>query len=124
MLSVSIVDLEVFYRVGVSEAERAHPQRLLVSLEMEPADLRATVTDDLAHTIDYHAVSRDLLGFGEGRSWALLEKLAADLAGHVLQRYRPAAVTVEIKKFVLPEARHVAVRLRRTLPEIGAPQPG
>ncbi|MGA4643246.1 dihydroneopterin aldolase [Limisphaera sp. 4302-co] len=117
MLTISIVDQEVFYRVGVTEAERAHPQRLLLSVEMEPADLRATVTDDLAHTVDYHAVSRELAGFGEGRSWSLLEKLASDLAGQLLQRYRPAAVTVEIKKFVLPDARYVAVRLRRTLPQ-------
>ena len=32
---ISIVDLEVFYRVGVPEAERAKPQRLLLTVEMD-----------------------------------------------------------------------------------------
>ena len=32
---ISIVDLEVFYRVGVPDAERAQPQKLLLTIEME-----------------------------------------------------------------------------------------
>ncbi len=35
MSQISIVDLEVFYRVGVPDAERAHPQRLLLTVEMD-----------------------------------------------------------------------------------------
>ncbi len=35
MSRISIVDLEVFYRVGVPDAERAQPQRLLLTVEME-----------------------------------------------------------------------------------------
>jgi dihydroneopterin aldolase len=35
MSKISIVDLEVFYRVGVPDEERAQPQRLLLTVEME-----------------------------------------------------------------------------------------
>ncbi|MCS7091280.1 MAG: dihydroneopterin aldolase [Verrucomicrobiota bacterium] len=111
---IIIADLEVFYRVGVSDTERARPQRLLLTVELEPGENRSTMTDDLSDTVDYYEVSRDLLQFGEHRSWRLLEKLASDLADELLARYRLKAVTVEVKKFVLPEARHVAVRLCRT----------
>ena len=31
MSKITIVDLEVFYRVGVTDEERAKPQRLLVT---------------------------------------------------------------------------------------------
>jgi len=34
MSFITIVDLEVFYRVGISEEERAKPQRLLLTLDI------------------------------------------------------------------------------------------
>ena len=63
--------------------------------------------------MDYFAVSQALLTFGEGKEWKLIEKLAADLAQMILSRFKPASVTVEVKKFVIPEAAHVAVRIAR-----------
>ena len=111
MAKISIVDLEVFYRVGVPDAERARPQRLLLTVEMESDFSTAAKTDSIADTIDYFAVSQRLLKFGEGRSWRLIEKLAADIAGAILSEFKPQSVTVEVKKFVIPQARHVSVSL-------------
>ncbi|MBI5775420.1 MAG: dihydroneopterin aldolase [Verrucomicrobia bacterium] len=113
MDTIVIRDLEVFCRVGVPDAERAQPQRLLLTLEMEHDFARAAAADDLRATIDYFAVSQRLLRFGEGRSWRLIEKLAEDIAAVVLKEFSPSAITVEVKKFVIPQAAHVAVRLRR-----------
>ena len=122
MATISIADLEVFYRVGVTEAERAHPQRLLLHVELEVDESAAAATDDLARTIDYHQLAQELIRFGEGQSWRLLERLASELADFILARHRPLAVVVEVKKFVLPQARHVAVRVSRR--GVGLPQPG
>jgi dihydroneopterin aldolase len=113
MSQISLVDLEVFYRVGVPDAERANPQRLLLTVDMESNFSAAAKSDGLADTIDYFAVSQRLLNFGEGRSWKLIEKLAADIAGTILAEFKPAAVTVEVKKFVIPQARHVSVQFTR-----------
>ena len=113
MAHISIVELEVFYHVGVPDTERARPQRLLLTVEMEFDFSAAAKNDSIAATIDYFAVSQRLLKFGEGRSWKLIETLAADLADLVLTEFKPHAVTVEVKKFAIPEARHVAVRLSR-----------
>ena len=65
-------------------------------------------------------MSQRLLRFGEGRSWKLIEKLATDIANTILIEFKPAAVTVEVKKFIIPEARYVSVYLhkRRSQPEI------
>ena len=115
MSHISIVDLEVFYRVGVPDAERARPQRLLLTVEMEADFSAAAKSDAIADTIDYFAVSQRLLKFGEGRDWKLIEKLAADIADMILTEFKPQSVTVEVKKFVIPEARHVTVRLTRHL---------
>ena len=113
MDTITLTDLEVHYHVGVPEAERAQPQRLLLTVEMQRDFTRAAASDDLRETIDYYAVSRRLLAFGEGRSWKLIEKLAADIAAMVLADFGAEAVTVEVKKFIIPETRHVSVRLSR-----------
>jgi dihydroneopterin aldolase len=109
---ITIVDLEVFYRVGVPAAERVKPQRLLLTVEMD-FDFSAAGSDDLRDTIDYFAVSQRLLKFGDGREWKLIEKLAADIADMILTEFKPQSVTVEVKKFPVPEARHVSVILRK-----------
>ena len=111
MSQISIVDLEVFYRVGVPDAERAQPQRLLLTIGMAADFAAAAQSDGIADTIDYYAVTQRLLKLGEGREWKLIEKLAADIAGFILAEFKPLAVTVEVKMFIIPEARHVAVTL-------------
>jgi dihydroneopterin aldolase len=113
MDQIVIQDLEVFYHVGVPEAERAQPQRLLLTVELEHDFTLAAQGDDLEKTIDYAHLSRCVLRFGEGREWKLIETLAVDLAGMILREFGPEAVMVEVKKFVIPEARWVSVRLRR-----------
>lgn len=111
MSKIAIVDLEVFFRVGVPDAERAQPQRLLLTVELETDFTAAARSNDLADTIDYFAVSQRLLKFGEGRSWKLIEKLAADIADTILIEFNPASVSVEVKKFIIPEARFIAVSI-------------
>ena len=112
MSRISIVDLEVFYRVGVPDAERAQPQRLLLTVEMETDFSTAAKSDSIIDTIDYFAVTQRLLKFGEGREWKLIEKLAADIADAILSEFKPQAVSVEVKKFIIPQARHVSVTLQ------------
>ncbi len=114
MSRITIADLEVFYCVGVPEEERAKPQRLLVTVELEFDMTSASISDRIEKTIDYNRIVQDLLRFGEGRSWKLLEELTANLADTILATYRPDSVTVEIKKFVIPQARYVSVNLTRT----------
>ncbi|HEY5040734.1 MAG TPA: dihydroneopterin aldolase [Verrucomicrobiae bacterium] len=113
MSRISIVDLEVFYRVGVPDAERAQPQRLLLTVEMEVDFSAAAKSDSIADTIDYFAVTQKLLKFGEDRSWNLIEKLAAEIADTILSEFKPQSVTVEVKKFIIPQARCVSVQIKK-----------
>lgn len=113
MDKIKIVDLEVAYPVGVTEEERARPQRLLITVEMEHDFKNAVSADNLADTIDYNAVCQRLLRFGDGCHWQLIETVAADIATMVMDEFRAKAVAVEVKKFVIPEAAHVSVLLHR-----------
>jgi dihydroneopterin aldolase len=111
---ISIVDLEVHYRVGVSDEERAQPQRLLVTIDMSLDFESAALSDRVEKTIDYDAVCQRVLNYGEGRNWRLLEKLATNLADMVVAEFRPVEVTVEIKKFIIPQTRFVSVAVARS----------
>ena len=114
MSKISIVDLEVFYCVGVTDEERAKPQRLLLTLDMTFDFPSAALSDRIEKTIDYFDLTQDLLKYGEQRSWRLIEKLATNIADTILVKYKPQAVTVLVKKFAIPQARFVSVSLTKS----------
>ncbi len=111
--TITVADLEVYYRVGVPDAERSRPQRLLVTVCMRHDMTAAAADDDLERTIDYAAVSRRLRTLGEGREWRLIETLAVEIAGMMCREFGARRAGVEVKKFILPEARYVSVRAER-----------
>ena len=110
---ITISDLEVFFQVGVTEEERAKAQRLLITVELDHDFTTAAARDNLADTIDYAAVADRVLHFGNGCHWELIETLAAEIATMLLEEFNPRRVTVEVKKFIIPQARHISVRLSR-----------
>jgi len=111
---ITITDLEVFYSVGVTDDERAKPQRLLVTVDMAFDVSSAATSDRIEKTINYQQVADQVLKYGEGRNWKLIERLATNLADFVLSEHRPEAVFVEVKKFSIPQARHVSVSVTKT----------
>jgi len=116
MSKITIVDLEVFWCVGVTDEERAKPQRLLLTVDMSLDFSSASVSDRIEKTINYQTVAEDLLKFGKGRSWRLIEKAAANVADRILDEYKPQAVMVEVKKFSVPQAKFVSVSLGKARP--------
>ncbi len=116
MSRISIVDLEVYYCVGVTEEERAKPQRLLITVDLSLDFSSASISDRIEKTINYQQVAEELLKFGEGRNWKLLEKLVANIADFILATYKPQSVLVEAKKFTIPQARYVAVTVTKARP--------
>src|SRR3954462_10118847 len=99
MNQIIIKDLAVNYRVGVPDAERAQPQKLLITLHMDYDFSPAIEKDDITRTVDYALVSQRLLKFGEGRTWKLIETLAFEIASTVAREFRLKSIEVEIKKF-------------------------
>src|SRR5688572_836097 len=110
---IHIHDLEVFYRVGVPDAERAAAQRLLLDIQLHLDFRTAATTDDLTKTINYFEVTQRLLKFGENRQWRLIEKLAEDIAQTLVAEFRPQRIRVEVKKFIIPQARYISVAIER-----------
>jgi FolB domain-containing protein len=112
---IHLEQLELTACIGVPEEERAAPQRLTVSLTLEPRrDFRA-LGDDLAKTVDYFAVGERVKALASARPRKLIETLAEEIAALVLERFAVRAVEVELRKYILPDAAYVAVRVRRAL---------
>jgi len=114
MDSLFIAEFEVAYRVGVPDSERESPQRLLLSVEIFFDFRTAISTDAIQRTVDYFEVCQKLLRFGDHREWKLIETLADDIARMILTDFIAEGVAVEVKKFVIPQAAHIAARVKRT----------
>src|SRR5206468_1119162 len=111
---IRVVDLEVFAHIGVPEAERREAQRLLISLEMSVGSFAsASESDDLARTLNYYDVVQYVKSITTKRPRKLLETLAEEIAVDLLKTYPIQKVALEIKKFILPDARYVSVKIER-----------
>jgi dihydroneopterin aldolase len=111
--SIHIEQLEVFARVGVTENERAKPQRLTLTITLWPSEAFENLQDDITRTVNYSAVCVAVGDFARERPNKLIETLAAQLASHLLQVFPIRKVQIEMRKFVLPDAKHVSVTVTR-----------
>ena len=113
MDKIIIKDLEVDAHIGVADAERAQPQRLLVTVEMERDLVEAGRTDSEAATTRYDLVANMIHDVASRRPRKLVETVAAEIADAILHHKFASAVTVEVKKFSIPRSRYVSVRICR-----------
>ena len=110
---IQIRDLRVSTRLGVPDAERSAPQRVSVSVLMEPKTVFAELGDELGQTVDYHAVALrigEVAGTGERR---LAETLALEIAEVLLGEFAVKSVEVGVEKEILFQAAGVGVRVKR-----------
>jgi dihydroneopterin aldolase len=110
---ITIKDLEVNSPVGVTEAERAQPQRLLVTVAMERDLAEAGRTDVETATTRYDVVADLVRQVAAERPRKLVEAVADSIATAILSRRLAAVVTVTVKKFSVPNSQYVAVEICR-----------
>lgn len=111
--TIEIRRLRVSTRIGVPEDERAEIQILQVTLRMVPGQGFAGLDDDIARTVDYHAVALEIQVLAAARPRRLIETLAVEIADHLLAAHPLGSVAVTIEKHILPETECVAVHIER-----------
>jgi dihydroneopterin aldolase len=94
-VAVELYGLEVPGAHGVEEAEREHPQRFLYDLRLELAE---PASDSVEETVDYRDVVRCVQEVSDGRSFQLLESMAAAVADALLDRFRLEVAHVRVRK--------------------------
>jgi dihydroneopterin aldolase len=83
---------------GVSPHEKALGQRFIVDVTMECDARAAGLSDDLADAVDYVPAYEIVKAVMEGESKDLIESVAEDIAGQILETLNVSAVRVTIKK--------------------------
>lgn len=113
MNEILIAGLRVKTRIGVPEDERTGLQEVEIDLRIEPAHDFQAMGDDISNTIDYAAVCERVKTLAAERPRQLIETLADEIARTVIGEFRARSAEVELRKFILPQTRHVAVRCVR-----------
>ncbi|MEP6956282.1 MAG: dihydroneopterin aldolase [Chthoniobacterales bacterium] len=110
---IHIEELEVQAHIGVSEEERERSQKLLITLVFTPAQNFRDLRDELARTVNYAVVCEEVKRVAGSHPRKLIETLADELASHLRQVFPITRIRVEVRKFILPETRYVAVSVVR-----------
>ena len=105
--------LKLSTHIGVPDEERAGSQILEADVIIRVSGRFEAMQDDLTATIDYAAVATRLQQIAAEKPRCLIETLAAELADCVLREFKAAGVTIDLRKRILPDTDHVAVRVVR-----------
>lgn len=106
--------LELDARIGVTDDERAKPQRIVINLTIWPNVRFDELHDEINRTINYVELCRASRKFVQSREWKLIETLASDLSSELLDKFPIQAVEIELRKFVLPNTAFVSGTIRRS----------
>jgi 7,8-dihydroneopterin aldolase/epimerase/oxygenase len=113
---VSIHDLRVETRIGVTEQERATPRLLSISVDIWTDLSGPGKSDDLRDTIDYHVVSAEIARMVRSMEANLLEHVADQIASHICAISGVDGVSVVVTKEAPPmeeDVKAVSVRIER-----------
>ena len=110
---IRIERIELLAHIGVPDDERAQSQRLTINIAFWPTNSGAELNDDIAQAVNYAEVCAEVRKFVGGRRDKLIETLADKLAFHLLEVFGIRRITIELRKYILPEVEFVSVTVTR-----------
>ena len=114
---VRIEQLEIFAHIGVPDEERAAAQRLTFNIAFWPIRQAGEIDDEISRAVNYASVcaaTRKFVGVSRNK---LIETLADALALHLLETFDIRRITIELRKYILPDVEFVSVTVTRERPE-------
>jgi dihydroneopterin aldolase len=112
---VFIEGLEIEALIGIYDWERRIRQPLLFDLEMAFDNRVPAASDDIAHTLDYKAVSTRIREFVTASDFGLVETLAERVAAVVLAEFPVQRLRLKLSKpGAVRGARAVGVTIERS----------
>lgn len=95
---ILIRDLLVRGIVGINDWEREKRQDILVNLEVHLDARAAGRSDDVADSINYRSLAKDVIAYVEGSEHFLVEALATAIARIAVQEHGAERVRVRVEK--------------------------
>jgi dihydroneopterin aldolase/D-erythro-7,8-dihydroneopterin triphosphate epimerase len=111
---IHIRDLTLRTYVGIYPGEQEKKQEVTLNITLFADLKKAGRTDDIADTVNYRSIKKQVVEYVESSRFSLIERLAEAVSEIVLKdnRVRKAEVTVD-KPGALRFARSVAVTIER-----------
>lgn len=111
---VFIEQLSVITTIGVYDWEQTIRQKLVFDIEMGWDNRKAAASDDVRHCLSYADISNAILQHVEGQRFALVERVAEEVADILLQRFASPWVRIKLSKpGAVAEALNVGVIIER-----------
>lgn len=110
---VRIEQLTVLAHIGVPDEERALAQKLTFNLALFPVRPLDDLNDEIGRAVNYAAVCDEVNKLVGQRRDKLIETLADALASHLLETFEIRRITVELRKYIVPEVEFVSVTVTR-----------
>lgn len=121
MDSVFIEKLTAYTVIGAYQWEQQFRQKLEFDVEMGWDTRKAAASDELEDALDYAAVSRHIIEYVSQRQFALLERVAEEVAQQIMTTFAVRWLRLRVSKpGAVPEAARVGVLIERTT-NAGAP---
>ena len=114
MATIHIRDLSLRTIIGIQEWERDKQQDIVINITLDYNATRAVETDDIVDAVDYKALKRKIIHLAENSRFNLVEKMASEILGIVMEdsRVKAASVTID-KPQALRFAKSVGVTVSR-----------
>jgi dihydroneopterin aldolase len=114
---IHIEQLELLAHIGVPDEERAEAQRLTFNISFWPVRPMEGLNDEIGRAVNYAKVCAETKNFVEQRRDRLVETLANALALHLVKVFEIRRVTIELRKYILPQVGFVSVTVTRERPD-------
>ncbi|WP_130831853.1 bifunctional dihydroneopterin aldolase/7,8-dihydroneopterin epimerase [[Erwinia] mediterraneensis] len=111
---VFIEQLTVFTTIGVYDWEQGIQQKLVLDVEMAWDNRQAAASDDVNDCLSYADVAETILQHLTGQRFALVERVAEEVASLLMARFNTPGVRIKVSKpGAVAQAAQVGVRIER-----------
>jgi 7,8-dihydroneopterin aldolase/epimerase/oxygenase len=116
MDAITLRGIRAYGRHGADPGERERRQRFDIDVELQLDLERASKSDELTHTLDYAALHARIVRVVATTSYALLERLAADLLASIFEDARVTRAAITISKPDILDGATPSVTMERANP--------
>ena len=111
---VFIEELSVITTIGVYDWEQTIEQKLVFDIEMGWDNRKAAASDDVNDCLSYADISDAVIQHVESQRFALVERVAEEIAELLLVRFQSPWVRIKVSKpGAVAQARNVGVLIER-----------
>ena len=113
MDQIFIKELELQMSIGIYDAEKAAPQRVIVSAYLD-IETSGAQSDEIADTVSYETVANTIKDLATTRHFNLVESFAEEIASECLKDKRVMSIELEIEKpDIFNDAKSVGIKIIR-----------